>query len=65
MNGLRSVGLTIMANTCYDPSKPHLVYHVYQSKRRCESNENVSCTDLDGQWIPIGKPVVYDESENK
>lgn len=43
---------------CYDPSIPHLVYHVYQSKPRCEQDENVSCVDLDGRWIPVGKPVV-------
>lgn len=53
--------------TCYDPSIPHLVYHVYRSKERCENEENTSCASLDdcedsdgslARWIPIDKPVV-------
>lgn len=53
-------------NTCYDPNKPHLVYHIYQGRRRCEHDEGVSCVNLDtgevyARWIPVGKPVVVEE----
>jgi hypothetical protein len=43
--------------TCFDPNIPHLTFHVYSSRRRCENDEGVDCTELDSRWIPIGKPV--------
>lgn len=54
--------------SCYDPNMPHLEYHLYEKKDNCESEEGVKCASLrDGSeegWVPIGKPVVKDRTEN-
>lgn len=49
--------------TCYDPALPTVNYHAYSKKENCEDRESVKCVALAEYWLPIGKPVVYDESE--
>jgi hypothetical protein len=55
--------------TCYDPTLPNLNWHEYAAKANCERYEGVKCASTyerdDQRWVPIGKPVVYDESEQK
>lgn len=47
---------------CYDPSRKHLTYHGYEHKESCEKREQVACDDDRGMWIPIGKPVLVEET---
>jgi hypothetical protein len=52
--------------TCYDRTLPNLKWDEYASKDNCEIYEGVKCASIygldDQRWIPIGKPVVYDET---
>lgn len=56
--------------SCFDPTLPHLTYHVYLHKENCEREEKARCAELDGpgmdggfqvQWVPINKPVVTED----
>jgi hypothetical protein len=55
--------------TCYDPTLPNLKWHEYAHKDNCERYEAVKCTSIydhdEQRWIPIGKPVVYEETHDK
>ena len=55
--------------TCYDPTLPNLNWHEYAAKANCEIYEAVKCASIydhdEQRWIPIGKPVVYDETPAK
>jgi len=55
--------------TCYDPTLPNLRWHEYAAKANCEIYEAVKCASIydhdEQRWIPIGKPVVYDETPAK
>lgn len=54
-------------DACVDLTARHIVNHIYNVKEHCEMNEGVKCTDIyEGNqqvWMPIGKPVFYDETE--
>jgi hypothetical protein len=51
---------------CVDPTLPHITNRTYSDKAACESAEGVSCESTNGiqpgSWVPIGKPVFYDET---
>lgn len=55
------------AVACVDLTMRHIVNHIYGDKENCETNEGVKCTDMyqanQKVWMPIGKPVFYDETE--
>lgn len=48
--------------SCYDPALPHITNRLYNVKEHCETSEGVKCTGLYEYWVPIGKPVFYDET---
>lgn len=50
---------------CVDPTMRHITNRTYSVKSACEQAEGVSCTSTNGiqdRWVPIGKPVFYDET---
>jgi hypothetical protein len=59
-------------SSCFDPSLPHLVYHVYIHQENCERDEHASCVVLfhespnfDARWVPVNKSVVTDQQAAK
>lgn len=46
---------------CFDPSMPHVMERIYIQKNHCEAHEGVKCFQMVEGWVPIGKPVFYDD----
>ncbi len=57
---VKPCGPTNEATACYDKTKPHRTWHVYDHKNSCEQSEGVACDQLYKYWLPVDKPVVVE-----
>jgi hypothetical protein len=50
------------AGVCFDPGLHSITNRIYsRGKDYCEAHEGVICTQIIEGWVPVGKPVFYDE----